>query len=129
MTLSSDDCISSEDLENTNPYCVYTAVGTFEVINLPWGDYTLEETEAPAGYVLQAVEYTFTIDADSLTGTIRDMSGNAIVNTKVEGPHLPLTGGQSAALFTILGGGLLAGALGMSALNRRKGARAGHELD
>ena len=93
--------------------------GQFKIENLEWGGYTLTETKAPPGYQVGS-SASFTIGAgDDLNITLA-----SIVNTKVTGPTLPMTGGQSAALFTILGGGLLAGALALTAMNRRKGGAA-----
>ncbi|WP_187994776.1 prealbumin-like fold domain-containing protein [Schaalia sp. JY-X159] len=98
-------------------------VGTFSVIGLPWGEYTLAETVAPPGYQLLADSIEFKIGPDGSTFDL-DVMLEDQVNTMVTGPALPLTGGQSAAMFTILGGGLLAGALALTAMNRRKGGAA-----
>ncbi|KAB1652617.1 DUF11 domain-containing protein [Pseudoclavibacter chungangensis] len=47
------------------------AVGAIGVDGLRWGDYTLTETKAPAGYLLPTeAAGTFTIDGDNLTATV-----------------------------------------------------------
>ena len=66
----------------------------------------------------------WTIDGAN-AGTTVTPENSPFLNHKATGPALPLTGGQSAAMFTILGGGLLAGALALTAIRRRKG-RAAH---
>jgi hypothetical protein len=53
------------------------AAGKLTVEGLLWGDYTLTETKAPAGYALDRREHTFTIDAAHLAVTL-----DAITNTK-----------------------------------------------
>ncbi|WP_164518406.1 SpaA isopeptide-forming pilin-related protein [Bifidobacterium castoris] len=39
-------------------------IGQFTILNLPAGDYTLQEKTAPSGYLLNPTVYTFTIGSD-----------------------------------------------------------------
>lgn len=54
--------------ENTTGTPVYTdsnsKIGQFTILNLPAGDYTLQEKAAPSGYLLNTTVYKFTIGAD-----------------------------------------------------------------
>ena len=54
--------------ENTAGTPVYTdsnsKIGQFTILNLPAGDYTLQEQTAPSGYLLNTTVYKFTIGAD-----------------------------------------------------------------
>ena len=103
--------------------------GTFTVsTELPWGSYVLTEVEAPAGYELQEEPITFYIgpDADAngvfVEGAFHLASDlGAQKNVQREGPALPLTGGQSAAMFAVLGLALAGAACGAAVFvwNRR----------
>lgn len=93
------------------------AAGKFKVEKLVWGDYTLEEVKAPAGYTA-SINEKFTIDYENLNVEF----DAAFKNIQKDGPVLPLTGGQSAILFTILGGGLIAAALALAEAKRRRAA-------
>lgn len=74
------------------------------LINLEWGEYTLVETLAPAGYIVDKTEHKFTIgDLEGTDGLNIDLGD--ITNTKVDGPTIPLTGGISRDAF-LLGGGM-----------------------
>ncbi|MDI9627350.1 MAG: SpaA isopeptide-forming pilin-related protein [Acidobacteriota bacterium] len=90
--------------------------GRFKLADLVWGEYTLTESKAPAGYLRDTTEHVFTISHDNLDQTF----GSAFENVARESPELPLTGGQSAALFSVLGGGLLAAALALASTRRRR---------
>ena len=99
----------SEDPEE----CILTGGPEFSLGDLIWGEYTLVETKAPAGYKPSHTEYKFTIwGPDELSGqlTVGDevVVGNGVVNERLEGPTLPLTGGASAFAFLVAGGGLAA---------------------
>jgi uncharacterized surface anchored protein len=74
--------------------------GSFYVSGLKWGEYTLVETKAPFGYVLDATERDFTITKEALNVIFRD----GFVNTRPDIPVLPLTGGASADIYWIAGG-------------------------
>lgn len=91
------------------------APGNFRVADLVWGDYTLTESNPPAGFVRDDTVHDFSISAAA-----RDYAfASAFVNVPREGPALPLTGGQSATMYTVLGAGLL-GATGLWAVLRRR---------
>jgi uncharacterized surface anchored protein len=85
-----------------------TAAGKFNVKNLKWGKYTLQESKAPAGYVLPTTTYPFEITATGLTETVNN--GKAITNKQQTPPLLPLTGGPATDAFIFAGAGLLAAA-------------------
>lgn len=101
-TITVKDCVTDNgqqcpaDGGDSNP-----AAGVFEVKDLAWGNYTLVESKAPAGYQLITDEYSFTIDADNRTVDLKE-----IVNNKREPTSLPLTGGLGREFYTILGAGL-----------------------
>ncbi len=82
--------------------------GGFKVENLAWGDYVLKEKAAPAGYVLDSAERTFTIGiGDNLDGTgVLDQNFGDIENVKIAVPSLPLTGGMGEDWFLIAAGGV-----------------------
>ena len=95
------------------------APGVFRIVGLAWGDYTLVESSAPAGFVRDDTPHNFTISAGA-----RDyVFASAFVNIPREGPPLPLTGGQSATMYTLLGGGLLGLASVWAVLRRRRNIR------
>lgn len=81
--------------------------GKFEVKDLAWGEYTLVEKLAPAGYILDTTARKVSIgeEAKTLEATFGD-----ITNTKVVAPSIPLTGGISrdaylyAGLITLVAG-------------------------
>jgi LPXTG-motif cell wall-anchored protein len=102
--------------------------GHFTVGSLAWGDYTLVETKAPAGYELPDAskpenQYSFTISATHLTATIND--GKAITNKQQKPVTLPLTGGMSTDSFIFGGSALVIVSIGVwLALRRRNQLRA-----
>ncbi len=57
--------------------------GQFRVEDLKWGDYTLVETKAPAGYELDETERPFTISRDRLDFAFEE----PIVNKQAESPQ------------------------------------------
>lgn len=93
----------------------------FKVSDLPWGKYTLVETEAPTGYVLpDKNQHTFTVSG--ATGWEENFS-DPFINRQQTVPNLPLTGGTSSDSFLIGGIAVLAlsGVAGFIAVKRRKG--------
>jgi len=99
---------------------VNPAAGEFEIVGLAWGSYTVTETKAPAGYSLSdpAPSFVFTIDAEHLAFVL----GDPIENQKMQVPGVPITGGVGSDMFTIAGGILLLGALGILSMVRRRRA-------
>ncbi len=96
--------------------------GHFLIEDLPWGDYTLTETQAPAGYypVQEPIEFTISGEGDGLLSVQLD----PVVNIEIDGPDLPLTGGLGRDAFfmaglSILGLGLIAAAVRQVRRSRR----------
>lgn len=87
-------------------------------VDLKAGDYTLVETVAPLGYVLDADPIAVTVvEGGTASTTI------SVANEQVPPFQLPLTGGAGPSLF--IGGGLAAVLLAVGiALVRRRSARA-----
>jgi hypothetical protein len=83
------------------------AQGNFSVANLPWGEFTLVEKQAPAGYQRDETEHKFTIDATHLKVNAVDSEATSFINNKQHVPALPMTGGTSTDLFMISGAVLL----------------------
>ncbi|WP_291278206.1 SpaA isopeptide-forming pilin-related protein [Galactobacter sp.] len=96
------------------------AKGKFTLTGLDWGDYTLTESKAPAGYVLDSTEHEFTIEGAHLVKAF----DTSFKNDQAESPTLPLTGGTGTDAFLIAGGLILVAGAGTGAvltLRRRKG--------
>ncbi|WP_339394112.1 SpaA isopeptide-forming pilin-related protein [Brevibacterium metallidurans] len=93
------------------------AAGKFRVDKLSWGDYTLVETRAPAGYKLDETERKFSITRERL-----DFSFDAaFVNEQADSPQIPFTGGIGTVGFVIAGAAMLLGCVaGAYWLNRRR---------
>ncbi len=87
------------------------AVGQFKLSNLTWGDYSLVESKAPVGYVLDTTKHTFTVGTGAgQVGVPGPTSIGTFTNTQATVPVLPLTGGMSTDAFILIGGGSLAAA-------------------
>ena len=93
--------------------------GYFKVEMLGAGDYTLQETSAPAGYVLDTSTHAFTLSA----GATDYIFTNAFVNERRVGPSLPLTGGLGRDFYLLLGGVLVLVTVASSIIVRRRSAR------
>lgn len=96
-----EDCIAATDAECTGLDKDRIA-GQFRVINLAWGNYTLVETAAPLGYVLDDTPHAFTVSA-----TISVIALGAYENALSVPPTLPLTGGLGRDFYSLLGFGVL----------------------
>lgn len=93
--------------------------GGFKIPELPWGEYQLEETKAPAGYYPLDEPLEFEVSADTLT-----LDLGPLENTRREGPAIPLTGGLGSDFYSMLGGGILAaGLVGAGLIRLRKRRR------
>ncbi|MDU4045336.1 MAG: pilin N-terminal domain-containing protein [Peptoniphilus harei] len=106
--------------------------GYMEITGLDFGDYTLHEVIAPEGYAIPAdgQKFPFTVDATSysnlnLTGenamvdstTTDKTKAQRLVNKKVT---IPQTGGIGTVIFTVVGIGLMAGAVMAMKKNREE---------
>lgn len=69
--------------------------GKFEIKGLAYGNYSLTETVAPAGYVKLAEPIAFTVDAESYR-----TNQNVVNNVN---PSIPNTGGIGSVIFIIVG--------------------------
>lgn len=99
--LAIDDC-DTETAEQCQDADRDPQAGKFRITDLPWGNYTLEETKAPAGY--------YPIDRPlkfEITATTRSIELGSIENIRREGPAIPLTGGLGRDFFALLGGGII----------------------
>ena len=56
------------------------ADGVYQLDHLTYGDYTLKETKAPAGYVLDGKTYRFSIRENGETVIVENEAGNGFVN-------------------------------------------------
>lgn len=81
------------------------ADGTFALSSLKWGDYTLVEKSAPAGYILDDTKHTFTVSGSTLKQSV-----GSFTNKQKPQVALPLTGGTGSQIFIIGGAALLAAA-------------------
>ena len=109
--------------------------GYMEITGLDFGDYTLVEIEAPKGYAIPAdgQKFPFTVDKDSYSNLASNVNfgkddiidssatdttkAQRLVNKKVT---IPQTGGIGTVLFTVVGVGLMAGAVMAMKKNREE---------
>ncbi len=108
------DCVE-ETADECTAADVNPEAGRFEVRGLTIGDYQLAETTAPAGYRLLSPIDIAVFD---------DIAYGDIVNTQVEVPALPLTGGVGTMVFWGLTGGLGAVAATAYLLQRNRSRHA-----
>lgn len=103
--------------------------GVFSVDNLEWGTWTLTETQAPFGYLIDSNSTrTFEINPEKTDGKDVNISINdqAIVadlgnieNTRAQALKVPLTGGMSSQAF-LFGGLIFFGATAFALWRSRK---------
>lgn len=79
------------------------AAGKFALSSLKWGEHTLVEKSAPAGYVLDDTKHTFTVSGSTLKQSI-----GSFTNKQKPQVALPLTGGTGSQIFIIAGVALCA---------------------
>lgn len=113
------DCIA-ENLAACTGLDRNPAAGKFGLESLAWGEYSLKETKAPAGYVLDSTVRTFTVGGAKPASLIIDLG--KIENEQQPALSLPLTGGMGSQTFFIGGGAILLAALAVLGIRRRKGA-------
>lgn len=120
---SDTDGIEVVDFEGTAPNADGPdqdgAAGAFLLEDLVWGDYTLVEARAPAGYQLSGEEIAFTIGPVSDSDTLH-LDLGSVENQQRDALAIPLTGGLGADLFFIIGAVLVALALAALIWHRRK---------
>lgn len=102
--LTIEDCAASSARECTGAD-KDPATGKLSVTGLRWGDYSLTEKKAPAGYILDATPHTFTVSGSEL-----DKSLGSYTNEQKPRVALPLTGGTGSQIYLIGGAALLAAA-------------------
>lgn len=93
--------------------------GKVSLSHIPSGHtYTMSETAAPEGYVVNNINYVVNVDYDKLTvteihsdGTQKAWTGENDVVINYTGYVLPETGGIGTTIFYIVGGLLIIGAL------------------
>jgi LPXTG-motif cell wall-anchored protein len=83
--------------------------GQFKLSGLGWGAYTITESKAPAGYVLDGASHEFQIGPEA-EGVKLSWDLGRIENKQATPVVLPLTGGAASDVFLIGGGLLLIGA-------------------
>jgi LPXTG-motif cell wall-anchored protein len=111
------DCVAVGQCAGTND--TDPTPGSFKVTNLEWGDYSIQETQAPAGYVTDSsTSHDFTISADSLAPSFTV----PITNRQQSMPSLPLTGGQSIDSYLIGGSVIMILSLGIGYILHRRRA-------
>lgn len=86
--------------------------GALKVSGLAWGEYTLQEKTAPAGYQLDTTPHKFTLQIDNLDVELGTIANSKAVTPTPPQPHinptpgqLPTTGsdvGIAAVAFTLL---------------------------
>lgn len=127
-TAETSTVVPASGLEATvdsNGYLIFSGLGD--------GSYTIQETEAPAGYNLDPTEYTFVIGSnptkdapnwtvDGAAATPSETNGWTVITKEVtnkKGIILPATGGIGTVIFYVVGS-LLIGAAGVLFVTKRK---------
>lgn len=105
--------VAAGELLDTDP-----RPGYFRINGLKWGSYSLVETHAPPGYVLDS-----SVQRAEVTGTPVDLG--RFVNVMHRPLVIPLTGGTASIFYVLTGGGLViaafAGAAAIGSPGRRRG--------
>lgn len=101
--------------------------GQFEVKGIEYGDYRAVETKAPAGFALptDGGNFTFTVGKGSYTANgdidyVLDSKKQDAMQIKNNDVTIPQTGGIGTVLFTVVGIGLMAGAVMAMKKNREE---------
>ena len=101
--------------------------GQFEVRGIEYGDYRAVETKAPAGFALptDGGNFTFKVGKGTYTGSgdidyVLDSTKKDAMQIKNNDVTIPQTGGMGTVLFTIVGIGLMAGAVVAMKRNREE---------
>lgn len=101
--------------------------GQFEVKGLEYGSYRAVETKAPAGYALptDGGNFTFTVGKGTYTGSgdidyVAESKKNDAMQIKNNKVNIPQTGGIGTVIFTVVGIGLMAGAVIAMRRNREE---------
>ena len=101
--------------------------GQFEVKGLEYGNYRAVETKAPAGYALptNGGNFTFEIAKGTYTGEgtidyVADSGNKDAMQITNNDVTIPQTGGMGTVLFTVVGIGLMAGAVMAMKRNREE---------
>lgn len=100
------DCIQATAAECEDQADLDHRAGYFSVTGLAWGDYTLTEKTAPAGFLLSSQVHAFTIGTGA--GASFEVDLGAVVNHRQPALVIPLTGGLGTDLFLFIGGGFAA---------------------
>lgn len=110
------DCVAADAGKCSGPD-IDPKAGGFQLTGLHWGTYTLVETKAPAGFVLDETTYTISVGAKAPARIVWDLG--QITNEQREGLDLPLTGGTGTQTFLMGGGAVLLAALGIVGWRRK----------
>lgn len=101
--------------------------GQFEVRGIAYGNYRAVETKAPAGFALptDGGNFTFTVGNGTYTGSgdidyVLDSTKKDAMQIKNNDVTIPQTGGIGTVLFTVVGVGLMAGAVMAMKKNREE---------